>query len=447
MKKNAFFSLGKVVRFLCFFALYHPSLTHSAPSIKADSIILDAQIEDFFDEWAKKLQDAVKYPAKAKIFILYNDQINAFATIDNTIVVHTGLFHKAKNIEQLLVVLAHEFGHVSGGHITHAMIRGRSTGVPIMAMALAGMIAGTVSGNPTAGMAALSFGMNAMERSMLTFSRQQEISADTTCLKILKHLGIDMHYAVDVMTLLSTISHITGQEYEHTHPDIQKRLELFKNQPKVTTPSSITPEDKKKFLIIQAKLKGYLATSPNQVQGMYPKKDDPIGIFAYIMHAYRHSHYTEALKMIHTINDKDPYTLSLEAELNFYQGHYAQAKNLFEKALQKIPHNTMVRLGYATVLLESNEKKDVDKVLGIVKKMIDQEPDHVLAWRLYYKAAGKKGDQQETAYCRGQLYWFDQDKINAKKFAQRAEKGSDPIIKQKARDLLTQIEHETDRGR
>ena len=425
--------LGIAVSFLV------PS-TYSAPRIPHHCLIFDAQLQDFADYWATQFQHASGYRSKVRVFVLNDPQVNAFASVDNTIVLCSGLIAKVKNLEQLLAVLAHEFGHVAGGHIVRSIMAMRSTNIPMMAMALAGMIAGGLTGNIGAGMAALSFGMNAFERSSLKFSRHQEASADAVCAKILNQYGIPLTYAQAMMEELAKMSPTGNQEYESTHPDIQNRIKFFKNQPSLSKPSKITDQQRQDFLVIQAKLKGFLANSSSHIEGAYPNKTTEPGVFAYIMNAYRSSHYDKALNLVQTIKKHDCYTVGLKAELMFYKGDYNQARSLYEQALKDKPNNIVFQLGYAVVLIQGDNKKDHQKALTLLMAINDKDPENGFAWHLRANAAGRIGRPQEVDYCRAQLYFLQDDHDNAKKLAQRALKGLDGVMVQKAQDLIRDLE-------
>ena len=51
------------------------------------------------------------------IHLVKDDSINAFAARGLHVFIHTGLLLKADNAQEVIAVLAHETGHIAGGHI------------------------------------------------------------------------------------------------------------------------------------------------------------------------------------------------------------------------------------------------------------------------------------------------------------------------------------------
>lgn len=55
------------------------------------------------------------------IFLINNDEINAFAFFGGNVVLHSALFRYSDNESQLASVMAHEISHVTQRHLARAM--------------------------------------------------------------------------------------------------------------------------------------------------------------------------------------------------------------------------------------------------------------------------------------------------------------------------------------
>ena len=89
----------------------------AAAQEQGPSILRDTETEALFDEVAKPLVQAAKLDPKSVKVVLLNDQeINAFVAGSQNVYVNSGLITSADNVNQLQAVVAHELGHVAGGH-------------------------------------------------------------------------------------------------------------------------------------------------------------------------------------------------------------------------------------------------------------------------------------------------------------------------------------------
>src|SRR5262245_61017399 len=87
----------------------------------AQSLIRDAEIEETLRIYTDPLlQAAGVAPGDVHIYIVSDDSLNAFVAGGQNIFVHTGLILAADNPNELLGVLAHETGHIAGGHLARS---------------------------------------------------------------------------------------------------------------------------------------------------------------------------------------------------------------------------------------------------------------------------------------------------------------------------------------
>ena len=81
------------------------------------SLIRDAEIESTIRAYADPLLRVAKLePAAVRILIVKDTGLNAFVSGGQNIFVNTGLLMKTTDASQIIGVLAHEIGHIEGGH-------------------------------------------------------------------------------------------------------------------------------------------------------------------------------------------------------------------------------------------------------------------------------------------------------------------------------------------
>ncbi len=150
-----------------------------------------------------------------RVFVLDDEQVNAFALPGGYIFVNRGLIEAAGDPHQLAGVLAHECQHVIERHGIHNMAR--EVGLMLIVYALAGD-AGAVErflvGN-AAGLASMSF------------SRDQEREADAGGLEMMYRAGLDPSGLPRFLRELAEREGAAGYvpELLSTHPDTDERAE------------------------------------------------------------------------------------------------------------------------------------------------------------------------------------------------------------------------------
>ena len=161
-------------------------------SISSNSLgfIRDSEIENLIKEIVEPIADAAgQKKENLEIFIINDNQLNAFVTPGQKIFIFTGLITNSKNSNALEGVIAHELGHITGRH--HVKIYEQIE--KSRAITLVGLILGTavsaMTGDPDAAAAIAGGALSTSTRSLLSFTRAQEGSADQAGFKFLKKSG------------------------------------------------------------------------------------------------------------------------------------------------------------------------------------------------------------------------------------------------------------------
>jgi predicted Zn-dependent protease len=162
-----------------------------AVSVAAEvPIIRDTEIENTIRTWATPVFRAAGLdPSAVDIFIVNDKGINAFVAGGQKLFLNTGLLMQSDNANQVIGVIAHEVGHIQGGHLArvHDALHG-ATVESILALVL-GVAAGIASGRPEVGQAIIAGGQDAALRSLLRYSQTQEGAADSAAVRLLDATG------------------------------------------------------------------------------------------------------------------------------------------------------------------------------------------------------------------------------------------------------------------
>lgn len=373
---------------------------------KAQSIIRDAEIESYIQEWLKPVFDAAGMsPDQVKIIIVQGDDINAFVAGGSNIFLYTGLLQKTENPGEVIGVVAHELGHITGGHL----IRGREAMEQASYESILGMILGVGAAIATGdGGAAVAVGSGASsmaQRRFLTYSRAFESSADQAALKFMDKAQISpvglesfMHKLED-QELRPTSQQ---SEYVRTHPLTRDRIDAI-NQRAESSPYKNKPwpaawNTQHKMML--AKLEGFI--KPQQVVWNYDDRDTSReAMTAKTIAAYRQDEVPKALKLsdqLLAMEPDNPYFLELKGQMLKDFGRVAESVPYYEKAVAKKPDSGLIRMALAHAQIETagNDAAKLQKAIQNLQVALKDEPRSSYIHRLMATAYGRAGDESRA---------------------------------------------------
>ena len=168
----------------------------------AQTIIRDAEIERTLGRLSAPIFKAAGVPPDSiNMYIVSDPNLNAFVFGGRNMVFNTGLLTRIQAPEALMSVIAHETGHITGGHLTRRAINARNLQGPATAGLLLALIAGAAAGSGELAVAGARGTQQAAQRSFLAYTRSEEASADQAGVNYLEGAGIDPAYALDVLKI------------------------------------------------------------------------------------------------------------------------------------------------------------------------------------------------------------------------------------------------------
>lgn len=196
------------------------------------TVLSDTEIEATLQAYARPLAIAGGMsPDVLKINLLVDDSINASATSGNQMFFNTGLILKADNSNEVIGVMAHEIGHIAGGHIVTASDGAAAPNAISLLSTLLGVAAGVAAGSPDLGIALMMGGQRAAIGEYLSFSRGVESRADQFALKVLEGSGQSaegLYAFFDRLAGEELLITDRGDPYVRTHPMSRDRMETIR---------------------------------------------------------------------------------------------------------------------------------------------------------------------------------------------------------------------------
>ena len=380
------------------------------------------------------------------IHLVKDDSINAFAAKGLHIFVHTGLLLKADNAQEVIAVLAHETGHIAGGHIVRLYENMRIAQRSMLLSMVLGAVAVAAGGGADAAVGAMLGGVNSAQGVFAAYRRSEENAADQVAISLLVRTGHDLSGFETIMRKLQA-----QEDYQLTndfalwrsHPAVKERLSLILNQKKTdqvkfTVNTKRISSENALFERIRAKLYGFLYSSKKTLE-RYPEKDTSLPArYARVIALYKEGYFKNALKQLETMIDDypdDPYFYELKGQILFETGQADQAVEPYRKAVELLPDSVLMKVGLIQAQIEKDDPESLLQAQKLLSEISTQDHEIPLIWRLQAVVYGRTGQQGMAAYALAEYNMMTGNGKQAEMFAKRA---VDLLPKEEAASLKAQ---------
>lgn len=383
-------------------------------------IIRDAEIEDLIIRFATPLFKAAKVRSTPKVNLVSDRRFNAFVVEDGTLFVNYGTILESQTPGALKAVLAHEIGHLAGGHLARirerAEINGTMQAVALVLGAGAIVASSASGGGGEIGEMASAFilaSQSAGQNDLLAFRRSEESTADAAGLKYLESAGQSPKGMVDVLTHLTQdqVARTGASSYLSTHPDADERLNHVTNAAKSSKfwSKRDSAADIRALALAQAKLSGFLE-SQQTVLNRYPNSDkSQAARYARIITAYKSGAAVSALTQMPQLasaSPSNPYFQELLGQMYFETGKAKSAIAPLKKAISLAPDATQIRILYGQALTDTGNYAEAVLQLNRASREEPDNPRPFLLLSRAYAGMGKQGEASlaaaEAAMARGE---------------------------------------------
>lgn len=372
--------------------------SQAASSIPA--IIRDAEIETTIRDYTTPIFTAAGLDASAvHVYLLESDQINAFVAGGMNVFIYTGLLIATQRPLQLIGVVAHETGHIAGGHLSRIQDGLRAATITgILAMVLGG-IAAAASQSGTAAAGGILAGQDMAMRSILNYTRTMEASADAAAFKFLDRTHQSARGILEFFGILQQQEQMLfGQPnpYLINHPLTSDRIAAVQEHVDQSPYSNIP--DRPDWVIrhkrMVAKLIGYIWPMQRVLQS-YPESDKSIyGRYARAIAYYRVGLVQRSVPLIDSLiaeQPQDPYFQELKGQMLYENGRGAEAMAYYQKAMLLAPDEPLLSMELAQVQIEQNDPSLIKPAIAELRQTLQIEPDNGEAWHLFGMAYGRDG--------------------------------------------------------
>lgn len=373
--------MKRLVQTLCFIML-----TYIAFAKDSMTIIYDSEIEDALRAVANPILTASGInPEDVALYTVQNDEANAFVSGGQQIFITTGMLKFSQDPEVLAGVLAHEVGHIVGGHLVQHTQKIANLKKQLLISTLIGGAAAAATGSAEPIAAGILGGQLSGMHQFFAFSRIQESAADATSARVLHKLGVPTNGLVKFLKNIATYErgYSDAPLYYRTHPLSKTRIDYLESHNVASKrPNYLSQDVRKRFAMMHAKIIGF--TDSKEDIELNSKTFSPqMYLYANAIYNFRISKFDIALSQIQEllqIEPDNPYFLEVKGDILLASNKASLGIKEYKKAYDLNKFNIFTTLQYANALIYG--KQDLNKAESLLKIVINKDRSMPYPWKL-----------------------------------------------------------------
>ncbi len=422
------------------------------------SLVRDSEIETTIRGWSDPILAAAGLdPAGVRILLVNNPGLNAFVAGGQNIFLHTGLLMATESPGQAIGVIAHEAGHISGGHLARSgegIRAAENTSLIATLLGIGAIALGAGAGVDkagTAGAALIAGGQTVGLRRLLAYTRTQERAADQAALDTLDRAQQSARGLLEFLRTLEDQELLVSERqdpYVRSHPLTADRIAFIANAVAHSPWSDVPdpPEELRRHARMRAKLIGFLERPRRVLRVRFPPEDESLPArYARAVAHMRLADLDAALGEIDILigeHPDDPWFAELKGQILFEHGRAGDALPHYRQAARLLPEDALILASLARVQVEIGGEALLREAVGNLEAARRRERDDPTTWRLLAAAHHALGEGGLSALAAGEYALLTGRPDEAARHAERAERafpeGSPEWFQ--ARDIATQAE-------
>jgi predicted Zn-dependent protease len=402
-------------------------------------MIRDTEIENLLKDYSRPIFKAAGLSAQnINMLIVRHDSFNAFVVDGRSVYMNSGTLMQAKTPNEVIGVIAHETGHITGGHLAALrarIARDQTKALLFTILGIGLMVGGAASGGDTArevagaGSGVMLGGNEMLMRSILSERRSQESAADQAGLKYLdatRQSGKGMLETFERFAQQEYVSASYQDPFVRSHPVATDRLAQLRDRVNKSPYADArdSPQLQLRHDMMRAKISGYL-DRPQVVFNRYPASDNSLPArYARAIARNCSGKCIDAPGEIDALmreKPDNPYFWELKANLLHWVGKDREALPLIRKALQLAGGDEpLMQVSLAQSLLTSDDPTMVDEAIKLLRRAIALDGTYSLTHHQLGKAFAKKGLMPQAELAAAQGHFVEGNVKQAQIFAKRA---------------------------
>ena len=412
-------------------------LTGGAPPAHAQGLplIRDAEIEQLLREYTEPLLKTAGLQKQNVQVVIINDRgFNAFVADARRIFVNAGALMEADTPNQIIGVLAHETGHIAGGHLSRIreqLAAASTQAILAMILGIGAMVAGARSGSSgmsNAGAAIMQGPQAAIQNSLFGYIRAQEDQADRAAVKFLNATEQSPKGMAETFKRLAdqTMYQTQGiNPYMQSHPLPSERVAALQGIARQSPywDKKDSPAMQARHDLARAKLYGFM-DRPDGVARRYQAHDNSLPArYARAISAYRFGNPRAALAQIDALIQSQPqnaYFHELKGQALLESGKPAEAIGPLRHAAQLAPNPWLIQIMLGQALIATHDRARLDEAITLLQAAVIREPESPDVYSQLAMAYGQKNDLARADLAAAQAAFMRGDIKTAREIAGRA---------------------------
>jgi predicted Zn-dependent protease len=397
---------------------------------RAQSIIRDTEVERVLRNYLDPiLVVAGLQPEAVHLYIVDDPSINAFVAEGQNMFIHTGLLMALDAPNEVIGVMAHETGHMAGGHLVRTAQGARAAMIPML-LSMAAGIAAIAAGAGDAGSAILMGGQQIAQRTFLAFTRTQEASADQAAVRYLTathQSGLGMLQVFKRFESQEILLSFKVDPFAQSHPAPADRISALQGLVDASPYRDVkdSPISQYAFDMLRAKLRGYIER-PEVTLRRYPLTDtSKPARYARAMAYFHQPNMEKALTEIESLikdEPENPFFLEMYGQLKVEMGKVEDGIGPYQEAVKALPDAPLIRVALGAAMLGTENPKYTQPAAQELQVALTQERDNAYAWYELAQAYSREGKTGQAELATAERYFALYSFPAAMNFAGRAQR-------------------------
>ncbi|WKA25765.1 M48 family metalloprotease [Bradyrhizobium roseum] len=408
-----------------------------AQQAKGPPVLRDTETEQLLREYTRPILRAAGLEKQNIQMVIINQGVfNAFVADGRRIFVNYGAIMQSETPNQIIGVMAHETGHLAGGHLAkmrEQMAQAQTQMIIAMLLGAGAMVAGAQGGGGNSGLANAGAAMfsapgEIIRRNLLSYVRQQEENADKAGVKFLNATGQSsrgMYETFKRFTEESLFAARGTDPYVQSHPMPSQRVaaleELARSSPYWDKKDD--PALQLRHEMVRAKISAFMERQET-VYRRYPLSNNSLPArYAHAISTYLHGDLRSALSQIDALiqqQPNNPYFHEVRGQALLEGGKPQEAIAPLRRAVQLSNNSPLIEMMLGQALVATNNNAYTDEAISILRAAVARETEAPLGYMQLAMAYGRKGDYAQADLASAQAAFLRGDNKTARDLASRA---------------------------
>ena len=418
---------------LAFSAAAHGSAHAQQRSV---SVVRDAEIEALVRDYASPILEAAGLGRSGiEIVLVGADSFNAFVA-GRRIFINTGALVTAKTPNEIIGVLAHEAGHIAGGHqqrLREQLARAQTMAIVTSVLGAGAAVAGSLTGTQgltQGGTGLFMSGPELARRSVLSYQRTEETTADRAAITYLERTGQSARGMLVTFERFADDMALSGRRvdpYQISHPmprdriaNLQELVSTSRYSDRKDPPALQLRHD-----LMRAKIAAY---TQGHAAAMRLFRDDPRGLpalYADAIGTFVAGNARDGLKKIDALvraNPSNAYFHDMRGEIRMNTVQPAEAAKALAKAMSLDKSRSgIIQVAYGNALLQSGGADQIRKAAVEIQAGLTRAKEYAAGYRYLAQAHAQMGEIGEADLATAEGHFYSGNHKDAKIFAARAQ--------------------------